>query len=133
MNLQFFDSYPYRTLEPDLQSLMLGTRRVDAAVAFVTRPGVALLRQYLKTHAARQRSAGSQCPLPDHRGLQQRKGVSRLAKLEGWFSWPGQRRMAQSGKNTEETRGSSRALTGRHDAHTILRVLRERNNAADEC
>lgn len=50
MNLQFFDSYPYRPLEPDLQTLVLGARRVDAAVAFVTRPGVAFLRQYLKTH-----------------------------------------------------------------------------------
>ncbi|MGD0899321.1 MAG: phospholipase D-like domain-containing protein, partial [Thermoguttaceae bacterium] len=50
MNVQFFDSYPYRTLEPDLQPLLLGARRLDAAVAFVTRPGVALLRQYLKTH-----------------------------------------------------------------------------------
>jgi len=50
MNLQFFDSYTYRTLEPDLQSLMLGARRLDAAVALVTRSGVALLRQYLKTH-----------------------------------------------------------------------------------
>jgi hypothetical protein len=42
MNLQFFDSYPYRTLQPDLQALMLGARRLDAAVAFVTRPAVAL-------------------------------------------------------------------------------------------
>ena len=24
MNLEFFDSYPYRTLEPDLQALVLG-------------------------------------------------------------------------------------------------------------
>ena len=50
MNLQFFDSYPYRPLEPDLQALVLGARRVDAAVAFVTRSGVAFLRQYLKSH-----------------------------------------------------------------------------------
>jgi len=49
MNLQFFDSYPYRPLEPDLQTLALGARRVDAAVAFVTWPGVAFLRQYLKS------------------------------------------------------------------------------------
>ncbi len=52
MNLQFFDSRPYRTLEPDLQALMLGARKIDAAVAFVTRPGVALLRQYFKTQPA---------------------------------------------------------------------------------
>ena len=50
MQIDFFDSYPYRMLEPDLQSLLAGARRLDAAVAFVTRPGVALLRQYLKTH-----------------------------------------------------------------------------------
>jgi len=49
MQIDFFDSYPYRTLEPDLQSLLAGARRLDAAVAFVTRPGIALLRQYLKT------------------------------------------------------------------------------------
>jgi hypothetical protein len=49
MNLQFFDTYPYRALEPDLQTLVLGARRVDAAVAFVTRPGVAFLHQYLKS------------------------------------------------------------------------------------
>jgi len=29
--LQFFDSYPYHTLEPDLKLLVLGARRVDAA------------------------------------------------------------------------------------------------------
>ncbi len=39
MNPEFFDSYRYRTLEPDLQALMLGARRPDAAVACVTRPG----------------------------------------------------------------------------------------------
>ncbi len=50
LNIQFFDSYPYRTLKPPLQALLLAARRLDAAVAFVTRPGVALLRQYLKTH-----------------------------------------------------------------------------------
>jgi len=50
MNLQFVDSYPYRRLEPELDSLFLRSIRVDAAVAFVTRPGVALLRQYLKAH-----------------------------------------------------------------------------------
>jgi HKD family nuclease len=50
MQLEFFDSYPYRALEPDLQTLLLGARRVGAAVAFVTRSGVAFLRQYLKTH-----------------------------------------------------------------------------------
>ena len=49
MNLQFFDSDPYRPLCSDLQTLALGARRVDAAVAFVTRPGVAFLRQYLKS------------------------------------------------------------------------------------
>lgn len=48
MNPQFFDSYPFRALGPDLQALLLGARRVDAAVAFVTRSGVAFLRQYLK-------------------------------------------------------------------------------------
>lgn len=53
MNFQFFDSYPYRPLEPDLQALVLGARRVDAAVAFVTRPGIALIRQYMRTHPPR--------------------------------------------------------------------------------
>lgn len=38
IRLLLFDSYPYRTLEPDLKCLVLGARRVDAAVAFVTRP-----------------------------------------------------------------------------------------------
>jgi hypothetical protein len=33
--------------------LLAAAHRVDAAVAFVTRPGVALLREYLKTHARR--------------------------------------------------------------------------------
>ena len=51
MQIEFFDSYPYCALEPALQTLVLGARRVDAAVAFVTRPGVAFLRQYLKTHS----------------------------------------------------------------------------------
>jgi hypothetical protein len=37
VNLQFFDSYPYHTLEPDLQALVLAARRLDAAVAFVRR------------------------------------------------------------------------------------------------
>jgi hypothetical protein len=50
MRVEFFDSYPYRALEPNLQALALGARKVDAAVAFVTRPGVAFLRQYLKSH-----------------------------------------------------------------------------------
>ena len=49
MDVDFFDSYPYRPLNPDLASLMRAARRVDAAVAFVTRPGVAFLRQYLKS------------------------------------------------------------------------------------
>jgi len=52
MRFEFVDAYPYRRLEPDLQALVLGARRLDAAVAFVTRPGVALLRQYLKTQRA---------------------------------------------------------------------------------
>ena len=50
MDVDFFDPYPYRPLSPNLTSLLLGARKVDAAVAFVTRPGVTLLRQYLKTH-----------------------------------------------------------------------------------
>jgi hypothetical protein len=50
MFFEFFDSYPYRPLGTELKPLLLGARRADAAVAFVTRPGVALLRQYLKTH-----------------------------------------------------------------------------------
>ena len=51
MQIDFFDGYPYRKLAPDLESLAAGSRRMDAAVAFVTRPGVALLRRYLKTRA----------------------------------------------------------------------------------
>jgi hypothetical protein len=39
MDLQFFDSYPCRALEPDPQALLLGARKVDAAMAFVTWPG----------------------------------------------------------------------------------------------
>ena len=50
MQATFFDSYPYRPLEPDLQALAVGARRIDAAVTFVTRSGVAFLRQYLKSH-----------------------------------------------------------------------------------
>jgi hypothetical protein len=41
MQIQFFDPYPYPAIQPDLKTLVLGARRVDAAVAFVTRPGVA--------------------------------------------------------------------------------------------
>ena len=44
MPFEFFDSYPYRPLGTDLKPLLPGARRVDAAIAFVTRPGVALLR-----------------------------------------------------------------------------------------
>jgi hypothetical protein len=50
MKLQFFDSKPRRTLEPELRSLVLHARRLDAAVAFVTRPGTALIRQYVKSN-----------------------------------------------------------------------------------
>jgi len=50
MQIDFIDPYPYKNLEPDLRSLMLNARKVDAAVAFVTQPGVALLRQYFKSH-----------------------------------------------------------------------------------
>lgn len=50
MRIEFFDPYPYRAIQPDLQSLVLGARRVDAAVAFVTHAGATFLRQYLKTH-----------------------------------------------------------------------------------
>ncbi len=35
MQIEFFDSYPYRTLEADLQTLVLGARRVDAVVGLV--------------------------------------------------------------------------------------------------
>jgi hypothetical protein len=38
MKMQFFDSYPCHPLDPDRQTLVLAARRVDAAVAFVTRP-----------------------------------------------------------------------------------------------
>jgi len=37
VQFQFFGAYPYRTLEPDLQALVLRARRLDAAVAFVKR------------------------------------------------------------------------------------------------
>ncbi len=52
MRLEFFDSYPYRPLRSDPEALLLGARRIDAAIAFVTRPGIALLRRYLKSHAS---------------------------------------------------------------------------------
>src|SRR5271157_2086542 len=62
MDVDFFDSYPYRPLIPDLASLMRAAQRVDAAIAFVTRPGVAFLRQYLKTHpSAKTRLVASIC------------------------------------------------------------------------
>jgi hypothetical protein len=32
MNLQYFDSYPYRTLEPYLQTLVLGARRLARGI-----------------------------------------------------------------------------------------------------
>lgn len=50
MDLQFIECYPYRALEPELQALMASAQRLEAAIAFVTRPGVAMLRQYLKAH-----------------------------------------------------------------------------------
>ncbi len=52
MRVEFFDPYPYRAIEPGLNALAAGTHRVNAAVAFVTRRGVAFLRQYLKAHPA---------------------------------------------------------------------------------
>ncbi|MFH1269329.1 MAG: hypothetical protein ABIK89_26675 [Planctomycetota bacterium] len=50
MQVEFFSPYPYDRLEPALESMIQGARRVDAAIAFVTGPGVALIRQYVKSH-----------------------------------------------------------------------------------
>jgi hypothetical protein len=58
MQIDFFDAYPYCALEPDLQPLVLGARRVDAAVAFVTRPGVAFLRQAAGSQGSRPGGPG---------------------------------------------------------------------------
>ena len=44
MNLTFFDSVPRRPLVRELQAPLLTARRLDAAVAFVTRAGAALMR-----------------------------------------------------------------------------------------
>lgn len=52
MQIDFFAPYPYHALAPDLEALMLGALRLDVAVAFVTRRGVALLRRCLKAHSA---------------------------------------------------------------------------------
>jgi len=37
MQVQFFDSYPYRTLEPDLQALVLGPWRLPRSVCRAAR------------------------------------------------------------------------------------------------
>lgn len=50
MQVDFLAPYPLEPLEPPLLDLVRNAGRLDAAIAFVTRPGVALLRQYLKTH-----------------------------------------------------------------------------------
>ena len=49
MQIEFFAPYPYDRLEPSLRNMIRGARRMDAAIAFVTRPGVALVRQYVKS------------------------------------------------------------------------------------
>ena len=53
MQIEFFDSYPYRTLESDLQALRDAAGRLDAAAAFVTRLGAPLLS--VKTKINRRR------------------------------------------------------------------------------
>ncbi len=50
--IEFVDAYPYRPLESHLPPLLGSARHLDAAVAFVTTPGVAMLRQYLKAHTS---------------------------------------------------------------------------------
>ena len=50
MQVEFIAPYPYERLERSLKGIIQGARRVDAAVAFVTRSGVALVRQYLRSH-----------------------------------------------------------------------------------
>jgi hypothetical protein len=54
MQVQFCDAYPFRPQEPVLRPLLAAAHRVDAAVAFVTRPGVALLREYLSSDDLRR-------------------------------------------------------------------------------
>ena len=66
MNLQFFNPYPYRTPEPDLHSLLHGSQRVDAAVAFVTRRGTRSSRNLPQTlpgssHAHRRQPRSRRC------------------------------------------------------------------------
>src|SRR5262245_7478268 len=39
MEIEFVDAYPFEELQPRLRDLLKGARRVEAAVAFVTRFG----------------------------------------------------------------------------------------------
>lgn len=47
MHIEFFDPYPHEMLEPQLRSLVAGAKRLDAAVAFVTRGGAVVLREFI--------------------------------------------------------------------------------------
>lgn len=50
MQIDFFDSYPHEHFEPELRSLVAQAQRLDAAIAFVTRGGTTVLREFLNTH-----------------------------------------------------------------------------------
>ncbi len=47
MQIDLVAPYPYETLSPSLKDMIRGARRVDAAIAFVTKAGADLLRAYL--------------------------------------------------------------------------------------
>lgn len=46
MQITFFDSYPHQQLEDTLRTILRSARRVDAAIAFVTRHGVEAFRTF---------------------------------------------------------------------------------------
>jgi len=52
MQVDFFAPYPYERLQPSLAELLRDARRVEAAVAFVTKPGAAILRKFLRSCGA---------------------------------------------------------------------------------
>lgn len=48
MHVELFDSYPHSAFEPKLRSLVASATRLDAAIAFVTPGGTAVLREFLR-------------------------------------------------------------------------------------
>lgn len=48
MQIEFIDAYPFEELQPTLERLCTGARRIDAAVAFVTKHGTETLLKLLR-------------------------------------------------------------------------------------